>query len=193
MPKSSGWILSAILAVCLVGTGWWIWNARSDSRASEASWLFSLEAESGTMTANEDGTYTLVLQGADSDAIAFTDRPVRDAGVVVTASLVAEWPQLFQSSPPNAVVVQHGSAGSADSVVVTLESPTVQGSDVVFTAKVVEGAVPDRVMPLVGQAFATPPEAFTRVTLFVDGTELSPVEQGILTDLGYQTSSSPGQ
>lgn len=145
------------------------------------------------MTANGDGTYALVLQGADSDAIAFTDRPVRDAGVVDTESLMAEWPELFQASPPNAVVVEHGSTGVADSIVVTLTAPTVQGNDVAFTATVVEGAVPDRISPLVGRAFTTPPAVLNDVTLFVDGTELSPVEQGILQDLGYQTSPTPGQ
>lgn len=192
MSKSLGWIVSAILAVCLVGVGWWAWSQRPDSSASEPSWLFSLGAQSGTMTDNGDGTYALLLQGADSEVVAFTDRPVRDAGLVDAQALITEWPTLFGTSPPNAVLVEHRAAGDPSSLVLTLDNARVQGSDVAFTAKVLEGAVPDRLAPLADRPYPSTPTSFAGVTLFVDGTQLSPIEAGILKDVGYQETSPPG-
>lgn len=65
---------------------------------------------------------TLVLVDVDPNAIWFTDRPVRDSGVMTTDDLAALWDDEagFSADPPNAAVVLHDPVDGVDTVVATM-------------------------------------------------------------------------
>ncbi|WP_137113904.1 hypothetical protein [Mesorhizobium sp. GR13] len=85
----------------------------------------------------------LVLSGVSANSIVFADRPVRAAGHVLTAHLLAEWAtgsDSFASDPPNATVsVLSNDGASVADAVVTLKSPKVEGDTLTFAVDVLEG------------------------------------------------------
>ncbi|HBK05060.1 MAG TPA: hypothetical protein DDZ81_04265 [Acetobacteraceae bacterium] len=86
---------------------------------------------------------TLTLLGVASNAIIFADRPVRSAGHALTAHLLEEWgtgSDSFAKDPPNATVsVLSKDASLTKDAVVVLTSPKLEGDNLTFTAKVLEG------------------------------------------------------
>lgn len=86
---------------------------------------------------------TLTLQGVASNAIIFADRPVRSAGHALTAHLLEEWgtgTDSFAKDPPNATVsVLSKDASSTKDAVVVLTSPKLEGDNLTFNVKVLEG------------------------------------------------------
>ncbi len=108
-------------------------SAQADPTAEagqEASYLFSLTADSMRFE-NQSGQHaTLQLDGVDPSTIWFTDRPVRDSGVIATSQFAKEWEdgQTFQQDPPNAALVLHQpitvGGGVAETLVVELEDAT---------------------------------------------------------------------
>ncbi len=92
--------------------------------------------------ANLQGT-TLTLHGIAPNAIIFADRPVRAAGHELTKDLLDEWSQAnesFAKDPPNATVsVFNNDASLTKDAVVVLTSPKLDGGDLTFTVKVLEG------------------------------------------------------
>lgn len=85
----------------------------------------------------------LVLSGVSTNSIVFADRPVRAAGHVLTAHLLAEWAtgsDSFAKDPPNATVsVLSKDGGAVADAVVTLRSPKVEGDTLTFAVDVLEG------------------------------------------------------
>ena len=83
----------------------------------------------------------LTLTGVAPSSIVFADRPVRAAGHVPTADLMAEWTGngSFAKDPPNATVSVLGS--SVSDAVVTLKSARAEGSNLVFEVAVLEGSL----------------------------------------------------
>ena len=88
----------------------------------------------------------LTLKGANPNIIFFCDRPVRTAGHMTREAfmkLVSEGENSFASNPPNAAVSIFGAENKLTDVVVTLsERPEVNGDDMVFPVKVLEGELP---------------------------------------------------
>lgn len=95
----------------------------------------------------------LTLKGADPNIIFFCDRPVRTAGHMtreVFMKLVTEGENSFTSNPPNAAVSIFGAANKVtEAVVVLSKRPVVNGDDLVFAIKVLEGALPAKGGPVV--------------------------------------------
>src|SRR5882724_5189043 len=103
-------------------------------KRSEA--LIVLNAKGATLSGG-----TLVLDGVASSAILFASRPVRGAGHMSTADLVALWSTgSFAKDPPNATVSAFAKDGSkvADAVVV-LKSVRTEASKAIFDVAVLEG------------------------------------------------------
>jgi hypothetical protein len=99
--------------------------------------LIVLNADGATL---QDSTLT--LRGVASNAIIFADRPVRSAGHALTAHLLEEWAgsDSFGKDPPNATVsVLSKDATSTKDAVVVLTSPKLDGANLTFTVKVLEG------------------------------------------------------
>jgi hypothetical protein len=106
----------------------------SARRRSEA--LIVLNAKGATLSGG-----TLVLNGVASSAILFASRPVRGAGHMSTADLVALWSTgSFAKDPPNATVSAFAKDGTkvADAVVV-LKSVRTEAHKAVFDVAVLEG------------------------------------------------------
>jgi len=92
-----------------------------------------------------DGT-RLTLKGANPNIIFFCDRPVRTAGHMTRDAfmkLVSEGEDSFASNPPNATISIFGASNEVTEVVVVLpKRPVVNGDDLIFTVKVLEGKLP---------------------------------------------------
>ena len=88
----------------------------------------------------------LTLKGIAGNAIVFADRPVRAAGHALTSVLLDEWnpsyPDSFAADPPNATVSVFGDDDDTirDAVVV-LTNPVMQGADLVFDVRRLEGSL----------------------------------------------------
>jgi hypothetical protein len=86
---------------------------------------------------------TLTLNGVAPTSIVFADRPVRAAGHMLTTHLLAGWNgagEGFAKDPPNATVsvFSKDDATIRDAVVV-LKAPKLDGDQLTFTVKVLEG------------------------------------------------------
>lgn len=191
------WALGgAVVAVAATAGVWWIVD-----RDEPAAWLFSHTSASGSLTADADGALILTLREVDPMVTAFTDRPARDAELIATTDFVAAWPTLFAGDPPNAVLVERAPGGAAESVVLTLGTPALGPDGLVFSAQPVAGELPSHLTALADGAGAAKPAEFNSVSLFIDssgqpfplsaGQDLSPVERGILADLGYTDTPTP--
>jgi hypothetical protein len=91
---------------------------------------------------------TLRLVNVSPQTIWFTDRPVRKAGHVTMANYMKEWTAAagkdnFSKDPPNATLSVY-EAGDADNTLTVVEifDPVVQGKDLVYRYKLIEGKVP---------------------------------------------------
>ena len=93
---------------------------------------------------------TLRLVGVQQQTLYFSDRPVRVAGHLTMAGYLDEWkategPNNFGSNPPNATssVYEPGQATNSLAVVV-VSNPIVDGHDLVYNYKVIEGTLPQK-------------------------------------------------
>ena len=91
---------------------------------------------------------TLRLVNASPQTIYFTDRPVRMAGHITMSDYMKEWtaaagPNNFSKDPPNATLSVY-EAGKESNVltVVEISQPVIEGRDLVYRYKVIEGKVP---------------------------------------------------
>ena len=89
----------------------------------------------------------LTLKEANPNIIFFCDRPVRTAGHMdrnAFMKLVTEGENSFADNPPNAAVSIIDAKGEVTEVVVTLSKrPLVEGNDMIFPIKVLEGELPN--------------------------------------------------
>jgi hypothetical protein len=116
-----------------------------------------------SMTSNQG---TITLHGLSPSTLYFADRPQRDVGHLMSHQFVANWKEgdnSFAENPPNAVLsfAEPGDRLPEDAVVV-IQDPRMDGDELTYNIKVLEGTVPA----------ATGPCA-----LFIDpfGRPLSPV------------------
>jgi hypothetical protein len=140
-------LLPALLAVALLALP----ASAEDPEAFDVTLLFVQSAESATY---KDGSLT--LGGVSPATIFFTDRPERVAGHVKVADFLKSWSEgadSFEKDPPNAVLSVL-SEGEVKNVVVEIRSPRLEGDDLSFAAKIIQG---------------DPPAAGGPVTLFIDG------------------------
>ena len=91
---------------------------------------------------------TLRLVNLSPQTIWFSDRPVRQAGHVTTQAYLQEWtaaagPNNFSKDPPNATLSVY-QPGQRDNTltVVEISEPKVEGKDLVYHYKLIEGQMP---------------------------------------------------
>jgi hypothetical protein len=91
---------------------------------------------------------TLRLVNVSPQTIWFTDRPVRKAGHVTMANYLKEWTAAagkdnFSKDPPNATLSVY-EAGKAENTLTVVEifDPVLQGKDLVYRYKLIDGKVP---------------------------------------------------
>jgi hypothetical protein len=89
------------------------------------------------------GGQTLTLSGIAPNTITFADRPVRAAGHLLTEHVLEEWTNAegsFAKDPPNAMVsVLSKDGASVRDAVVELRDPHLQGDQLTFDVRVLEG------------------------------------------------------
>ncbi len=91
---------------------------------------------------------TLRLVNVGRQTLYFADRPVRLAGHVSMADYLKEWtaaagPNNFAKDPPNATLsVYEGGKAENTLAVVEISEPIVEGNDLVYHYKLIEGPMP---------------------------------------------------
>ncbi len=91
---------------------------------------------------------TLRLVNVSPQTVYFTDRPVRLAGHVTMPNYMKEWtaaagPNNFSKDPPNATLSVYEAGKSENTLtVVEIFDPVLQGKDLVYRYKLIEGKVP---------------------------------------------------
>ena len=116
-----------------------------------ASWLFVQTAQS----AKFDGK-TLTLTGINPLVVMFTDRPVRLAESIATATFIKDWgnggKNSFVADPPNAGLTSVVD-GKLQTATVELTLPHLDGTTLTYQARVLEG---------------NPPQAGGATSVFID-------------------------
>lgn len=113
-------------------------STAGEAAADTPTWLFSVTGSSAQITsANDDGSAELVLADP-ADVVAFTDRPERRAVRFPAETLVTDWPSLFASSPPNAVVTGLDPDGEQFETAVEIASlQSAQGGSLGFALRLI--------------------------------------------------------
>ena len=134
---------------------------RARAQGASADFLFVQTARAMAFDADQN---RLTLNGVSPVTLFFSDRPERIAGNMATAAFVPFWSEgadSFLSDPPNAdlSIVEDGTLRQT---VVVLRDPVLEGEDLHYTVRILEGE-----MPVLGES----------VSLFIDviGMPLTPV------------------
>lgn len=91
---------------------------------------------------------TLRLVNVGQQTLYFSDRPVRVAGHLAMPAYMDEWkagegPDNFSSDPPNATLSVYESGRHENTLaVVKISHPIIDGKDLVYNYKLIEGAMP---------------------------------------------------
>jgi len=135
-------MLAAVAAAALAGCAG-SQSAGADAGGSQAQLMFVQTAEDLRVDAARS---TLRLVKVNPQTLYFSDRPQRIAGNLTTADYLKTWREgrdSFNADPPNATLSVY-EPGRADPtlVVVTLMKPVVDGADLLYAYKLVEGRMP---------------------------------------------------
>jgi hypothetical protein len=114
---------------------------RVQAAQAQADFLF---VQSAKRMIFDKSTQRLALEGVSPVTIFFSDRPERIAGNMKTAAFVPFWGKgknSFLSDPPNAdISVLEGDR--LRQFVVVLRDPVLQGENLVYTIRVLQGDIP---------------------------------------------------
>jgi hypothetical protein len=90
----------------------------------------------------------IVLRNVTPSTIYFSDRPQRVVGHLETSEFAGLWGEgedSFAEDPPNAVLAFIGQGESVPSeVVIEISDPRIDGHDLSYAAKVLEGTLPEK-------------------------------------------------
>jgi hypothetical protein len=145
-------------------------STAGEAAADTPTWLFSVTGSSAQITsATADGSAELVLADP-ADVVAFTDRPERRAVRFPAETLVTDWPSLFASSPPNAVVTGLDPDGEQFETAVEIASlQSAQGGSLGFALR-----------PIGDDDGVSLPTELSEVALFIDDVDCdSPQETSV--------------
>jgi hypothetical protein len=145
-------------------------STAGEAAADTPTWLFSVTGSSAQITsATADGSAELVLADP-ADVVAFTDRPERRAVRFPAETLVTDWPSLFASSPPNAVVTGLDPDGEQFETAVEIASlRSAQGDSLGFALR-----------PIGDDVGVGLPAELSEVALFIDDVDCdSPQETSV--------------
>jgi hypothetical protein len=107
----------------------------------EVEFLFVQSAKSLSF---DKAANKVTLEGISPQTVFFSDRPDRIAGNMTTAAFVPFWSKgtdSFKSNPPNAdISILEGK--ELRQVVAVLENPQLQGDNLTYTVKILQGDMP---------------------------------------------------
>ena len=132
-----------ILAACTMTT-----STSTDAEDEDTiDLLFVQSAEDMTVDASAG---TLRLVNVNPQTLYFSDRPHRIAGHLKMSDYLDEWTEKagednLGADPPNATLSVY-EPGQAEStlVVVEISDPVVEGKDLIYTYKIIDGTLPDQ-------------------------------------------------
>lgn len=120
--------------------------ARTSTTSSEAPQLMFVQCADDLKVDPAAKTFRLVK--VNQQTLYFSDRPVRIAGHLKMADYLKEWTAKagkdnFRADPPNATLSVY-EPGKPDNTVVVVEitNPVVEGSDLIYNYKIIEGKMP---------------------------------------------------
>jgi hypothetical protein len=132
------------LLVALVGLS--IAALAQTAAAAEAPQLMFVQSAEDLKVDSAKGTFRLVK--VNPQTLFFSDRPQRIAGHIKMADYLKEWTAKagkdnFGANPPNATLSVYEPGKPENTiVVVTLTNPVVDGADLVYSYKVLNGKMP---------------------------------------------------
>lgn len=134
-----------VLAFCLASVAGCSTCSKSSTDPSKAKLMFVQIADDLKVDASAK---TFRLVGVNQQTLYFSDRPVRIAGHIKMANYLEEWTAKagkdnFSANPPNAILSVY-EPGQPDNTVVVIEitNPIVEGADLLYTYKVIDGTMP---------------------------------------------------
>ncbi len=117
----------------------------SSSSSEDARFMFVHVAEGVKV---DEAAKTFRLVGVNQQTLFFSDRPVRLAGHLKMADYLDEWTAKagennFSAVPPNAALSVYEPGKSDNTLaVVEITAPKVDGSDLIYSYKLIEGSFP---------------------------------------------------
>lgn len=117
----------------------------SPARAADSKIQLMFVQSSESLKADDK---TLRLVNVSPQTIYFTDRPVRMAGHITLPAYMKEWtaaagPDNFSKDPPNATLSVYEAGAKENSLtVVEISHPVIDGKDLVYRYKLLEGKMP---------------------------------------------------
>jgi hypothetical protein len=140
-PSKRSW--AGLLATVLFSMAACATNSTSSSETPEL--MFVQSAEDLKV---DTATHTLRLVKVDQQTLYFADRPERIAGHLKMAGYLEEWTAQagknnFSKDPPNATLSVY-EPGHSDNTVVVVEinNPVVDGADLIYHYRIINGAMP---------------------------------------------------
>ena len=139
-------LISAAAVLTIAGLGSQLKFAEN-AKADEPKPMFMFVQVADDLKA-DPAANTLRLVNVSKQTLYFSDRPVRISGHLKMADYLQEWTKAegndnFRADPPNATLSVY-EPGQADNtlVVVELSHPHVDGADLVYTYKLLDGKMP---------------------------------------------------
>jgi hypothetical protein len=136
---------TVLLAGMLVSLAGCSTPSKDSTDASKAKLMFVQIADNLKVDASST---TFRLVGVSPQTLYFSDRPVRIAGHIKMPNYLEEWTTKagkdnFSANPPNAILSVY-EPGQPENTVVVVEitNPVVDGADLLYTYKVIEGTMP---------------------------------------------------
>ena len=113
----------------------------AEEKANTVQLLFVQNAKEVTFDSGK-----MTLKGVSPVTVFFSDRPDRIAGHLATAEMIPLWSEgkdSFLSDPPIGTLSIFGD-GKVTEVVVVLRNPQLQGDDLTYDVRVLQGPVPEK-------------------------------------------------
>jgi len=135
-------LAAAILSIAACAT-----TSTTSSTASDKTQLMFVQIAEDVRVDPATSTFRLVK--VNQQTLYFSDRPERIAGHIKMADYLKEWTSQagkdnFKADPPNAVLSAYAQ-GKPDNTlaVVKIMNPVVDGADLTYTYKLIDGKLPD--------------------------------------------------
>ena len=128
----------SVIAILLISVAF-IMSAHAEKTDKTVQLLFVQNAHSVAFKDRQ-----LTLQRVSPTTVFFADRPERVVGHMTTAEFVSEWTEgqnSFAADPPNAALSIFHDDKITD-VVVTLLQPRLNGQDLVYDVRILDGDMP---------------------------------------------------
>jgi len=143
--KASKRVTAGLFAASIMLSPAVLAQAPATAAASQKVELLFVQNSAGVTIDQAKGVLT--LKQVSPSTLFFTDRPVRMAGHYHTRDeflpLWSEGPDSFAKNPPNATLsIVEPSQADLQNAVVVLRNPRMQGNDLIYDIKLVEGTLP---------------------------------------------------